>query len=474
MSDVVIHWFRNDLRVADNPALFEAAQNGSVLPVYIYDTDRADLDADGDMGAASKWWLHHSLNALKKSGVPIYCFKGKPEDVLKTLQEKTGAKGIYWNRLYDPYSINRDKQIKETLSNCHSFNGALLNEPWEIKNNQGSFYKVFTPYWRAAVEKNRHMTDGLPRSVQEKPDITYLDQPIENAIEIKDLDLLPSDHDWHTKFDSHWTPGEKGAKDALKTFLDGPVLSYKTDRDIPSKRGTSRLSPHLHFGEISPHQIWQAVYGVGDQRNEDIKTFLSEIGWREFSYYLLFHGNELKTKPFQEKFTDFTWEENEAHFHAWKKGLTGFPIVDAGMRELWQTGYMHNRVRMIVASFLTKNCLLHWTKGEQWFWDCLVDADPANNVAGWQWVAGCGADAAPFFRIFNPITQSEKFDASGEYIRRYVPELSNFSDKKIHKPFEASDQEQSKAGCIIGKDYPAPILDLKQTRQRALDRFKEI
>ncbi len=466
MSDVSLFWFRNDLRQQDNPGLFAAGEQGNVLPIYIWDTEQNQHD---ERGAASKWWLHHSLKTLKESGVPLRIFKGKPIDILKSLQNELSIKQIHWNRQYEAYTIQRDKEIKETLSSCNSHNGSLLHEPWQILNGSGEFYKVFTPYWRAAQDHSE------PRPVIENSKISYFEGDLPGEVSLEDLDLLPKDEgSWEDEIAKHWKPGENSAHKALNDFLEERIYSYKADRDIPGKLGTSRLSPHLHFGEISPHQIWEAVQNLSDSNCDGVRTYLSELGWREFSYYLLYHVDNLGTEPFQKKFHDFSWEENEEQFKAWTKGQTGYPIVDAGMRELWQTGYMHNRVRMIVASFLTKHCLLHWTKGERWFWDCLVDADPASNSASWQWVAGCGADAAPFFRIFNPITQSEKFDPKGDYIRRYVPELKNFSDKDIHKPYETSKTQQEKANCIIGKDYPEPLIDLKFGRERALARFKDL
>lgn len=461
-----LFWFRNDLRQKDNPGLCAAAQKGTVLPIYILDTDQTGLD---ERGAASKWWLHNSLQNLRNNGVPVQFFKGKPQKILHNLKETYDIDGLYWNRCYDPYSMERDKKIKAQIDNCYSYNGSLLTEPQKIINGSGSFYKVFTPYWRAALE-----SFDQPRGVLESPSITYFQEACKESVSLEELSLLPESEDWYEKFSPHWCPGEKGAHKALSQFLEHGLTSYKVDRDFPAKPGTSRLSPHLHFGEISPHQIWEAVYDISDQRNEHVKTFLSELGWREFSYYLLFHNQNLKTEPFQDKFSHMEWEDEQDHFSAWKRGRTGYPIVDAGMRELWETGYMHNRVRMIVASFLTKHCLIHWRHGEQWFWDCLVDADPASNVAGWQWVAGCGADAAPFFRIFNPVTQSEKFDPDGNYIKKYVPELKGFTGKDIHKPFLASKAKQQNANCELGKDYPYPIVDLKEGRERALSRFKDL
>lgn len=452
----VIVWFRQDLRLNDNPALAAAALEGAVVPLYILDTE-----AERPMGGASRWWLHNSLKALKNSGAPLVIAKGKPLDILRDLLDKTKAQGIYWNRCYDPYTIKRDVEIKEKLPDCHSFNGSLLFEPWHVKNKQGDFFKVFTPFWKSCC------SGTPPRPKVSMPHIEYATD-INYGVNLVSLDLLPSNPNWAQKFDTHWMPGESGAQEALQKFLSGPIHDYDKMRNIPGVRGTSVLSPHLHFGEISPHTIWDSVKALGGVESASVKCYLSEIGWREFSYYLLYHYPELPTMPFQKKFEHMPWQKNDAYFLAWTKGETGYPIIDAGMRELWATGYMHNRVRMIVASFLTKHCMIPWQEGEGWFWNTLVDADLASNVAGWQWVAGCGADASPYFRIFNPVLQSKKFDPEGVYIKRWVPELSSFSEKYIHLPGEAPLSVQNEAGCLVGTKYPTPIVDLNVGRDNAL------
>lgn len=456
-----IVWFRQDLRTKDNPALFEAAQDGEVVPVYILDVDPRNK---WSQGGASKWWLHHSLKDLQASGVPLILRKGKPLEVLRELLQETGADSIYWNRCYEPYTIERDKEIKAQLGNIESFNGSLMFEPWTVKTKANSFYKVFTPFWRACLEGTR------PRQILETPDIEY-SKKRHNSLQLEDFNLLPRSPDWSSGFTDYWHPGEMGAHAALKDFLEDKLFQYAEGRDYPARDATSRLSPHLHFGEISPNQIWDAVHKGCDPNDKNTQRFLAELGWREFSYNLLYHHPALPSEPFQKKFTALPWDENKSLLNSWQKGQTGYPLVDAGMRELWATGYMHNRLRMITASFLTKHCLIPWQQGEAWFWDTLVDADLANNAASWQWVAGCGADAAPFFRIFNPVTQSQKFDPSGEYIRTWVSEVREFSDKDIHAPWRASQEIQTKAGCVIGRDYPSPIVDLDVGRAKALDAY---
>ena len=459
-----IFWFRQDLRVEDNPGLCAAAEAGEVLPVFIWERDPKN---QWPLGGASKWWLHKSLQALIDSGVPVVIYEGKPLEVLQGLVKETGAEGVFWNRCYEPHSIARDKEIKETLGCATSCNGSLLFEPWTVKNKSGGFYKVFTPYWKHCVASES------PRRVVEKPAVSYGENPVQ-GVALEALGLLPKNPDWSVGFDDYWQPGEVGAMNRLKWFLDGPVYDYGKDRDLPGKEGTSRLSPHLHWGEISPHQVWEEVHGRCDIEKKGVQVFLSEIGWREFSYHLLYHFPDLPKKAFQEKFTKLPWAEDREVLRRWEKGQTGYPIVDAGMRQLWQMGWMHNRVRMIVASLLTKHCLIPWQQGEDWFWDTLVDADLASNSAGWQWVAGCGADAAPYFRIFNPVSQSEKFDAKGDYIRQWVPELQGFSDKEIHAPWLVSPERQKDAGCIVGKDYPEPVVDVKVGRTRALEAYEVI
>jgi len=459
----VIVWFRRDLRLSDNPALYGAAKTGApILPLYIDETNLERKE-----GAASRLWLHHSLESLQVDLGGLVLRQGKAAEIIPKLIKDSGAAAVYWNRRY-----GRDREIDAALKSdlaasnieVKSFNGNLLSEPWEIKTKtSGDYYKVFSPYWRAVLAQVEVPTP-LPR-----PDMDIFDDA--KSLTLDDLGLLPTDPDWGFKMLPAWQIGEQGAITALSEFLDGPVDAYKADRDRADKpKGTSRLSPHLAFGEISPRQIWHMT----KDRDVDGGKFLSEVGWREFSYSLLFHNQDLRTQNFKPSFNGFPWAKNEPFLTAWQKGETGYPFVDAGMRELWQTGYMHNRVRMVAASFLIKHLMIDWREGERWFWDTLFDADPANNTASWQWVAGSGADAAPYFRIFNPFGQGEKFDPEGDYVRQWVPELGRLPNKFIHRPWDAPELVLTEAGVELGKNYPRPIVDHKQARERALAAYKEL
>lgn len=469
-QDKTIVWFRQDLRLTDNPALSFAAAQGDILPVFIWDDSSAGVR---ELGGASKWWLHHSLQQLQSQlQGNLLILSGSPESCLAQLCRDTGADTVVWNRLYEPGAIARDTEIKASLkangTKVKSFNGSLLWEPTEVLKKDGTPYKVFTPYYRKGC-----LQKASPRFPLSKPESLQYVQHDVLSDGLNSLGLLPN-IPWDEAFYRHWTPGEEGAKDKLQVFRQSAIEGYKEQRNIPSVVGTSRLSPHLHFGEISPNQVWYSMKDALPETHSDLDCYLSELGWREFSYYLLYHFPHITTDNFQPKFDRFTWQPNSEHLYAWQKGLTGIPIVDAGMRELWQTGYMHNRVRMIVGSFLVKNLLQDWRAGEAWFWDCLLDADLASNVASWQWVAGSGADAAPYFRIFNPVTQGEKFDPEGEYVKTYCPELAKLPAKLIHKPWEAKPEILSAVGIQLGRDYPQPIVELKASRQRALDAFAAI
>lgn len=464
----VICWFRQDLRVHDNPALIAAASAGNVLPLYILD----DADAkDYRRGAASRWWLHHSLADLNTSlSGNLYCAAGEAKSILLALIKKYRISAVYWNRCYEPWRILRDKDIMASLQaqqiTGSSFNGALLWEPWQILKADKTAYKVFTPYYRKGC-----LQASPPRAPVDKPEsINYCRSDTE-AFSLANLQLV-TNMAWEQSLGACWRVGETAAEQRLRKFLTQGIVDYKNGRNFPAKAYVSRLSAALHFGELSPHQIWYSVRNLGD--DEHIDHFCSELGWREFSYYLLYHFPQLPEHNLNEKFSAFPWQDDKHLLQCWQRGQTGYPIVDAGMRELWETGYMHNRVRMIVGSFLVKNLLLDWRHGERWFWDCLVDADLANNSASWQWVAGCGADAAPYFRIFNPVTQGEKFDADGEYTRRYVPELKHLDNKYLFKPWEAPAAVLQGAGIILGKTYPRPIVDLKASRERALAAFASL
>lgn len=454
---VSIHWFRQDLRLSDNPALTAACKAGAIVPVYILDQKPAD---DWAMGAASKVWLHHSLKALDQSlDKHLVLMKGDAQKSLLSLAKATGADTVFWNRCYEPWRVGQDTETEAALKkaglNVKTFNGSLLREPSENRMKDGKSYKVFTPYFKK-IYAQADIPSPLPR-----PSIQFAAK--HHELKLEDLDLLPNQPRWDKKFDAYWTPGEDAAQKQLKTFLDHHLKGYAEGRNRPDRENVSRLSPYLHWGEISPRQAWHAVKQrmVAEGLETDGMRFLTELGWREFSYGLLNDFPALPDQPLQPRFTQFPWRKNAKHLEAWQKGLTGYPIVDAGMRELWETGYMHNRVRMIVASFLIKHLLIHWRDGEQWFWDCLVDADLANNSASWQWVAGSGADAAPFFRIFNPVLQGKKFDPKGEYVRRWVPELNDVPNKYIHEPWNTPEQP----------GYPAPVVDHQHARELALQAF---
>jgi deoxyribodipyrimidine photo-lyase len=463
-----ICWFRQDLRLYDNPALMEASDYAEVLPIYIIDSQ---TPKQHQIGSASKWWLHNSLISLNKSlNNNLSIYHGDPFAIIKNLINYYNIDAIFWNRCYEPFAIQRDKEIKEYLQANNiknkSFNASLLWEPWEIKKTDGSEYKVFTPYYRKGC-----LLATSPAKPIDKPNNLALIKD-NSSLSISQLNLLPETK-WYMSLEKCWSIGEEAAKESLYKFIENGLDNYKIGRDFPATSYVSRLSPHIHFGEISIRQIWHTIAAI-DNDNSNIDHFLSELGWREFSYYQLYHHPTLPEQNLQRKFDKFAWQINDKNLKAWQTGNTGIPLVDAGMRELWQTGYMHNRIRMVVGSFLVKNLRLHWKHGEQWFWDTLVDADLASNCASWQWVAGCGNDAAPYFRIFNPITQGEKFDPNGEYIRKYIPELAKLPTKYIYAPWQAPEQVLEQANITLGTDYPLPIIDLKLSREQALLAFQAL
>lgn len=488
-NNICIMWFRQDLRLQDNPALQfgSLGANGemaTIIPVYIYDTETNNSQGNAEthhqeIGAASKWWLHHSLTALNTSlADKLHVLAGNPLEQLQQIIKKTGATKVVWNRCYEPWQIARDKSIKQTLSDngveVKSYNGHLLWEPWQIMNKAGSHYKVFTPFYRKGCLQHsepRKVISDKPPAISQYQYVDALDTGVDS------LNLLPSIN-WTTAISARWTPGEQGAHKHLQTFVNESVQSYKQARDVPSLNSTSYLSPHLHFGEISPNQAWYKAINAyeeeGRTKDENLDCFLSELGWREFSHYLLYHFPQLPSQNFNAKFDNYPWQNDNALLKRWQKGMTGVPIIDAGMRELWQTGYMHNRVRMIVASYLIKNLHIDWRQGEAWFWDTLLDADLAANSASWQWVAGSGADAAPFFRVFNPVLQGEKFDKNGDYVRKYCPELSAMPNKFLHQPWLADAAILSVAKVHLGKNYPKPLVDLKVSRGEALANYQKI
>ena len=463
----VIYWFRRDLRLLDNPALAEAASAGHILPIFIFD----GLLADYAQGSASRWWLNHSLNSLNKQlNHRLLIFNGDPKEIIPKLAKASDAKSVYWNRCYEPWQIKLDSKLEAIFKGENidviTRNGSLLWEPWTTLKKDGSPYKVFTPYF-----KKRCLSLPEPRKPIPKPsNLKFADTP-KNTYLISNL-IQTKENNWQNKISKYWSIGENAAAIKLETFLKRGISSYKEGRNYPSKKNISMLSPHLHFGEISPNKIWYSVKNNG--HSEDSDHFLSELGWREFSYNLLYYFPDLPENNLQKKFDIFPWANNPERLKKWQKGMTGYPIIDAGMRELWETGFMHNRLRMITGSFLVKNLLIHWRYGKEWFWNCLVDADLASNSASWQWVAGCGADAAPYFRIFNPITQGNKFDPSGDYTRKFVPELRKLPNEYLFAPWEAPSEVLLNLGIKLGRDYPHPIVNLKNSRELALEAYSQI
>lgn len=460
-----IIWFRQDLRLTDNPALLAACQSGDILPIYILDDQNA---GKFKMGGASRVWLHHALTHLNTSlDGHLRCFAGNPKEILQTLIAKHNITDIYWNRCYEPWRIQRDKEIIATLPfiSCHSENSSLLWEPWLIKKDDGTPYKVFTPYFRNGCLQKEAPRKPLPAPAH----INYIANTNNNQT-VADLNLLPK-LDWGKNIIKNWAVDEVSIQKQCQNFMANHLKGYKEKRNYPAKPNISNLSPALHFGQISPHSVWHMAQqaGIDHQCEGDADFYCSELGWREFSYYQLYHFPNLPTDNFQPKFDNFPWRNNATYLKKWQKGQTGYPIIDAAMQELWQTGFMHNRMRMVVASFLVKNLLQDWRLGADWFWDCLFDADLASNSASWQWVAGCGADAAPYFRIFNPVTQGEKFDPDGDYIRKHLPVLTDLPNKYIHTPWKAPALMLRQANITLGENYPPPMVDLKISRTQALE-----
>lgn len=479
MASPVLVWFRDDHRLGDNPALAAAIATGQpVLCFTILDGGSPGLRP---LGGAARWWVHGSLQALNESleklGSRLLVFRGSAPEVVERVISETKASAIFWNRRYGAAEIAIDRAIKEKLGrNIHvqSFSGRLIHEPWQILNQAGKPFQVFTPYLRSVMARPIDPPLPAPKAI---PGGIWPSKALSSALSIEDLGLLSSTPDWAGEIRRQWNPGEATAWKKLADFLDEGLETYATDRDIPSRPGTSRLSPHLRFGEISPRQVWHAVQSrVADHPGlaQNAEKFLSEVVWRDFCHQLLHTYPHLPTQSHNSRFESFPWISDEAALNAWQRGRTGYPIVDAGMRQLWRTGWMHNRVRMIVASFLVKHLLTDWRDGEAWFWDTLVDADPANNAFSWQWIAGSGPDSAPFHRIFNPISQGEKFDPDGVYVRSFVPEIAGLPDAFIHKPWEASPEALSAAGIDLGETYPCPIVPHGPARERALQAFRSL
>jgi deoxyribodipyrimidine photo-lyase len=474
-----IVWFRRDLRLRDNPALEAAlAAGGPVIPLFI---ESPQEESPWASGAASRWWLHNSLASLDRSlrsrGSCLILRSGPSIRCLLELAGECGAAGVYWNRGYEPEVAARDATVRSELVshglNTGTHNGSLLFEPAAVRNSSGGPFRVFTPFWRACIS-------GLAQPRAPGRFCPALPPPRRwpAGLPLQQLRLTPVP-DWAGGLRQVWEPGEEGARARLEQFVGGALAGYTRARELPAVKGTSRLSPHLHFGEISPHTLWhriKTVLGKNDDSalREAGDAFLRQLGWREFAWHVLVNIPGFDREPLRSDFRKFPWRQSALALKAWQRGQTGYPLVDAGMRELWATGWMHNRVRMVVASFLTKHLLLPWIEGARWFWDTLVDADLANNAFGWQWTAGCGADAAPYFRIFNPVSQGERFDPEGDYIRRWVPELSRLPTRWIHKPWQAPAAILAGSGIRLGKNYPRPIVDHAEARARALAAYRSL
>ncbi len=477
-NTTAIVWFRRDLRLADNPAFFEALKLfETVVPVYIWSPEE---DSRWAPGAASRVWLYHSLealaNAMAEKQSRLILRRGEALPALQTLIKDTGATAVFWNRLYEPSVNEQDAGVEKALRSdgveCEIFPGNLLLEPWDSRKKDDTAYRVFTPFANALKEKLDDIkADPAPGVMSAVPPEIYSD-------DLESFDLLPK-IERAGGIQEAWTFGEAGGQAALKDFIQNGLGGYSKTRNLPAMEdGVSRLSPYLHFGEISIRHVWadvskaRAKLSGAEQKSADV--YLKELLWREFSHHLLFHFPTMPDKPLREEFSRYRWATSGTQLKAWQRGQTGYPIVDAGMRQLWETGWMHNRVRMIVGSFLIKDLGIEWQTGEEWFWDSLVDADLAQNAMNWQWVAGSGADASPFFRIFNPVTQGKKFDPEGEYVRRYVPELKDMPAKWIHAPFDAPGEVLEGADVKLGDNYPKPIVDHDEARKQALANYQKI
>lgn len=471
----VLLWFRRDLRLADNPALAQAVEDGKpIIPVYILDDE---TPGRWRLGGASRWWLANSLRTLdgdlRQRGSRLILRSGETASALLRLAKETKADAVYFARGYEPYIARLEGALASTLASrdvgCRRFSGQLLNEPEALRNKTGEPFKVFTPFYKACLAMEPPSPPlATPRSIPAPASWP-------ESEELEKWSLEPLKPDWAGGMRQTWTPGEAGARARLQAFIDIAVHGYGEARNTPGNEGTSRLSPYLAFGELSPRQCWHSIQAAADgPAMNGAQSYIRELYWREFSYHLLFHWPALPEQPFRPAFEQFPWRGNRKGLKAWQKGLTGYPIVDAGMRQLWTSGWMHNRVRMITASLLTKHLLISWQDGAAWFWDTLVDADLANNSASWQWVAGSGADAAPYFRVFNPMLQGKKFDPEGDYVRRWVPELAALPNEHIHAPWEAPEPVLTKAGIILGQTYPKPIVDHAEGRRRALEAYQQI
>ena len=472
----IVVWLRDDLRLDDNPALALAAETDRpIIPLVVLDEESEGVRA---LGGAHKWWLHHSLETFARSlrgkGSELTLRRGKAKDHVLDVVETTGATALFFNRRYDQASRAVDDAVVEALGEdvtVERFTANILHDPEKVQTKTGGYYKVYTPFWK-------NVSEIEPRDPIDPPNGLKQPTRFPKSDKLDDWGLLPSRPDWSGGMADFWEIGEKAAQERFEAFCDEHLQDYDKGRERPFDDATSRMSAHLRWGEISPYRLWHTARAFADRRktiaDKPLRTFHQELVWRDFNYHLLHHFGALATKSFNGRFDDFPWRSSASDLKAWQKGLTGYPIVDAGMRQLWETGWMHNRVRMIVGSFLTKDLLIDWREGEAWFWDTLVDGDIASNTAQWQWIGGAGADAQPFFRIFNPITQSEKFDPDGSYIRHFVPELKDLPKKAIHAPWDADASILKKAGVELGKTYPRPIVDHSEGRKRALAAYDEV
>lgn len=464
-----IVWFRLDLRLSDHPALQAAIASGlPVVPVFVWSPEEEEPFAPG---AASRWWLHQSLlrldESLRAMGSRLIVQRGPAAETLVALAQECGAQRVFRNRVYEPAAQARESRVAARLADhgiqVSHFNGSLLVDPGAIRNTSGSLFQVFTPFWRALwkwrgeIRQPVMAPSGMPAPARWP-----------RSLKIRELGLEPK-IDWAAGIREAWSPGEEAARVRLQAFTRRALHGYNEERDRADRDGSSRLSPHLHFGEISAVELWHKLIG-----KTGAEAYLRQLAWREFAHHLLVERPETLSQPFNPQFRAFPWRRNRGRLAAWQNGQTGYPMVDAGMRQLWQTGWMHNRARLITASFLVKHLLIPWQDGAAWFLDTLVDADLANNTMGWQWVAGCGVDAAPYFRIFNPVLQGEKFDPEGDYVRRWVPELAGLPAQWIHQPWNSPPGMLAEAKVRLDKDYPRPIVDHAEARQKALAAYAEM
>jgi deoxyribodipyrimidine photo-lyase len=475
MSDTnTLYWIRRDFRLHDNAALSAAIQMGApILPVYLWE-EELEKSYWGS-GGASRWWLHRALEEAavswrERGGQLIVLSSSDPLVTLRELCQQHDATQVVWNRRYEADLRVLDARVKRGLREAgigaESYQDALLVEPHTIGTGDGKPYKVYTPFWKTCQNREPKSPIAVPlsqlRLVKTSP----------KSVSIESLGLLPK-HAWHKKMDASWRVGEKAGLEQMRAFLRGGAAHYDEHRDLPGENGTSRMSPYLHWGHVSPRTVAHELKQAQDVTQGGPLVYLKELYWREFAYNVLYHFPHTPTEPLRPEFKDFPWQADETVLKRWQHGQTGYPIVDAGMRELYATGWMHNRVRMVVASFLVKHLLQPWQDGARWFWDTLVDADLASNTLGWQWSAGCGADAAPYFRIFNPLLQSRKFDADGNYLKHWLPELESLHAEYLHAPWEAPGSVLRGAGIRMGKDYPEPIIDHSMARARALKAFDQ-